>query len=235
MRPIVVVQHEPSVPPGCIAEVLHEADLKHDVFHAWARDDWPSVEDLGALVVLGGTMNVDQTHEYPFIGRSISLISDALENGVPTLGVCLGSQMISKVLGQPVYRAEPRNALFSTLDLSPEGEKDSVVGAVSADVPVLQFHEDTYEVPSGAVPLATSAATGLTQAFRYGDSAYAIQFHFEVDDEILRGWCRSIGPEAMREDWGVSEKDLTRQADEHMATQNAAGKELFRRFLRKAG
>ncbi|MGH2731161.1 MAG: type 1 glutamine amidotransferase [Actinomycetota bacterium] len=231
MGPVVVVQHQPSVPPGSITDVLEGSGIDHIVFHAWSQDDWPTTDDLSAVVVLGGTMNVDQIDAYPFIGRSISFMSDALKQGVPTLGVCLGSQMMAKVLGQPVYRAEPRNALFSPLEPTPEALKDPVITPFSSGVHVLQFHEDTYDVPPEAVALATSTATGLTQAFRYGDSAYGIQFHFEVDDAILRGWCRTIGAQALREEWGVSEEDLVGQATEYMAAQNAAGKELFARFL----
>jgi GMP synthase (glutamine-hydrolysing) len=232
MGPVVVVQHEPLVPPGSIAEVLDDAGIDHRVLKAWSETDWPSAGDVGALVVLGGTMNVDETDPYPFIGRSEALMSEALKQGVPTLGVCLGSQMMAKGLGRRVYRAEPRNALFSPLELTPEGAKDPLVAPFSAGVAVLQFHEDTYAVPAGAVALATSATTGLTQAFRYGDFAYAIQFHFEADDDILRGWCRSIGPEALKADWRVTEEELADQAHEHMTAQSAAGKELFARFLR---
>jgi len=159
-------------------------------------------------------------------------MSDALKQGVPTLGVCLGSQMMAKVLGRGVYRAEPRNALFSPIEMTSEGLQDPLVAPFSAGLAVLQFHEDTFDVPAGAVALATSATTGLTQAFRYGDFAYAIQFHFEADDDILRGWCRNIGPEALKADWGVTEDELADQADKHMAAQSAAGKELFARFLR---
>lgn len=232
-RRLVVVQHESSVPPGSIKEVLDADGIDHLVFHAWSRDDWPSAGDLDALIVLGGTMNVDQTDAYPFLDRSLSLMSDALGSDTPTLGVCLGSQMMAKLLGEPIYRAEPRNALFSPLEFTREGLEDRVVAAFSDGVPVLQFHEDTYDVPDDAVALAMSAATGRSQAFRYKDTAYAVQFHFEVDLEIMRGWSRAIGPQAMKEDWGVSEEDLTREAEQHLAAQTRAGKELFRSFLQK--
>lgn len=233
MRPVVIVQHEATVPPGSIAEVLEEEGIDHVVLRAWSGGNYPAAADVRGVVVLGGTMNVDQTDEYPFLEQSLLLVFDALEQRVPILGVCLGSQMMAKVLGQPVYRSHPRNALFSPLKLTAEGTRDPVLEPFADAVPVLQFHEDTYDLPRDAVGLATSAATGRNQAFRYGDFAYGVQFHFEVDDDILHGWCRAIGPQKLEQEWGIAQDDLERQAIEHMATQKAAGKELLLTFLRK--
>jgi GMP synthase (glutamine-hydrolysing) len=232
MLPVAVVQHEPSVPPGSIAEVLTGSGVDHFVIEAWQAPTWPAADELGALVVMGGTMNVDDLDGYPFLRSSRRLMADALERGVPTLGVCLGSQMMARVLGGDVFRSETRNALFSELDVDAAGAADPLIEPFATGAPVLQFHEDTFTVPDGATPLATSAATGLAQAFRYGANAYAIQFHFEVDAAILRAWCRTIGERAMVGDWGISEEDLMIQADKFVADQYQAGKELFTRFLR---
>lgn len=226
MRPIAVVQHEPSVPPGLIAEVLREAAAPNVVIEAWREPEWPDARELGGLVVLGGTMNVDELDAYPFLRSSRNLMSDALEAGTPVMGVCLGSQMMARVLGGDVYRAEPRNAFFSPV----EAVDDPVVTPF-ATAPVLQFHEDTFSLPPGADELARSSRSGLLQAFRYGTTAYAIQFHFEVDAAILAGWCHNIGDHAMSEEWGVSTSDLLAQSERHLEGQKRAGRELFARFL----
>ncbi|MDQ3982125.1 MAG: type 1 glutamine amidotransferase [Actinomycetota bacterium] len=228
MRPVAVVQHEPSVPPGTIAAVLDEAGVDHLVVEAWRDRTWPRADDLGALVVLGGTMNVDELDAYPFLRTSRALMTDALDRGSPTLGVCLGSQMMARVLGGDVYRAEPRNAFFSPLEVT---DADPVVAPFSSGTGVLQFHEDTFTLPPDAVPLARSAASGLLQGFRYGEDAYAFQFHFEVDEEILRGWCRNIGERGMAEEWGITTGELLAQGAGHLEAQRRAGKELFLRFL----
>lgn len=230
MRPIVIVQHQPSVPPGLIASGLTGAGRQVTVLEAWRDASWPSVDDLSALVVMGGTMNVDQLSEYPFLERSRTLMARAIERDVPTLGVCLGSQMMARVLGAEVRRAEERNAFFSTLELTPEGKRDPLMSPFDG-VEVLQFHEDTFDVPPEAVSLATSDRSSLGQAFRYGDSAYAIQFHFEVDRAILTGWVDDIGPTEMRSGWRADPSELLGHADRTLGPQGRAGARLVEGFL----
>jgi GMP synthase (glutamine-hydrolysing) len=108
--------------------------------------------------------------------------------------------------------------------------RDPLTGSFD-EVEVLQFHEDTFEVPDGAVALATSAHSSLAQAFRYGDNAYAIQFHFEVDRPILEGWMRNIGRRRMVDEWGSDPAELLRRADRVLARQSQAGKRLVAEFL----
>ncbi|HEX2196766.1 MAG TPA: type 1 glutamine amidotransferase [Actinomycetota bacterium] len=231
MKPVAVVQHEPSVPPGSVAAALRSSGVDHFVVEAWRDPAWPRAEDLGGLVVLGGTMNVDQLDEHPFLRSSRGLMSDALERDVPVLGVCLGSQMMARVLGGDVFRAEPRNAFFSSLEVPPEAAEDPLVAPFAPGIAVLQFHEDTFTLPAGAVTLARSASSGLLQAFRFGRSAYAIQFHFEVDRDILEGWCRNIGDAAMRAEWGTSTGELLAQGERHLGVQRRAGLALCDAFL----
>lgn len=234
-KPVGIIQHEAIVPPGSISQNLDAFGIDYLLIEAWRETEWPSVRDLGALVVLGGTMNVDQSEVYSFLGPSAELMTQALEEGVLTLGVCLGCQMMARVLGAKVNRATEANATFSSLKLTPEGSNDPVIAPLAGGTPVLQFHEDTFEVPRGAVLLATSESSGLSQAFRYGDLAYAVQFHFEATKSVIEGWCRSIGPETLRADWKTSEEELAAQANLFLADQKAAGKTLLRRFLEIGG
>jgi GMP synthase (glutamine-hydrolysing) len=225
--PIAVVQHEPSVPAGSIGDALRSAEAGHLLVEAWRDAVWPDPAELGGLVVLGGTMNVDQLDAHPFLEKSRALMAGAIERGVPVMGVCLGSQMMARVLGGDVFRAEPRNAFFSPVEVA----DDPVLAPFSA-VPVLQFHEDTFSLPPGAEALARSERSGLLQAFRYGTNAYAIQFHFEVDAAILAEWCRNVGDGALRDEWGTSAGELMAEGRRHLDAQERAGRELFERFLR---
>jgi GMP synthase-like glutamine amidotransferase len=230
-KPVLIVQHEPSVPAGLIAEVLEQKSVPFRVFKAWEEVEWPAAEDLAGLIVLGGTMNVDELDRYPFLRSSRALMSEAVNERVPTLGVCLGSQMLSRVLGGDVRRADKRTAGFSGVKVTDEGASDPVLAPFATGLPVLQFHEDTFTVPDDAVALAHSESSGLAQVFRFGDRAYAVQFHFEVDRAILEGWVADIGEPEMTEGWGTPSAVLLESADEAIAAQDEAGRELVRRFL----
>lgn len=230
-RPIFVVQHQPSVPPGLITEVFEEADRSYEVIEAWRAARWPSPRDASGLVVMGGTMNVDAVDEHPSLKLSLDLVSEALGKSLPVLGVCLGSQMMAKVLGEPVVRATPRNAFFSPLSLTDEGRSDPLLRSFDPTVPVLQFHEDTFSWPKGCVPLAVSERNGLCQAFRFEENSYALQFHFEVDREIVAGWCDNIGPEDMVSGWGTSIDELMSQADLYIDAQGRAGRAAVRSWI----
>ncbi|MEA2452034.1 MAG: hypothetical protein QOG04_744 [Actinomycetota bacterium] len=231
MKPVVIVQHEPSVPAGLILAVLEERGVPYQIFEAWEEDEWPSPKDLAAVIVLGGTMNVDELDRYPFLRSSRDLMRDAVDQRVPILGVCLGSQMLSRVLGGDVRRADKRTASFSGIKLTDEGAADPVLEPFSDGLPVLQFHEDTFTFPDTAVALATSESSGLAQAFRFGDNAYGIQFHFEIDRPILEGWIANIGEPDLTDGWGTSSEDLLAAADAGISAQVEAGRELVRRFL----
>ncbi len=229
-KPIAIVQHEKSVPGGLVTEVLDRRGVDHVIVESWTDTDWPEARDLAALVVMGGTMNVDQLDDYPFLKLSRQLMTDAISEEVPVLGVCLGSQMLARVLGAEVGRCDPRNVSFAPLDISTEGLEDPLVANFES-VPVLQFHEDTFDLPTGAVPLAKSSSNRTHQAFRYGDSAYGIQFHFEVDAAIVAGWCRDIGAEKMRTEWGVHPEDFLTDSAKLFDKQRAAGARLVEEFL----
>lgn len=231
MKPVAIVQHEAFVPAGLIHQVLAEQNVEHHIVEASKDPEWPATDDLGGLIVLGGTMNVDQLDEFPFLEQSRDLMAATIEAGVPTLGVCLGSQMMARVLGAEVHRADERNALFSPLDLTDEGRSDPLLAPFAGDVEVLQFHEDTFRFPESATPLATSRASGLGQAFRYGETAYAIQFHFEVNADIVWDWTQDIGEDRMVEQWNADDGGHSLHDQSRYEGQAIAGRQLIERFL----
>ncbi|MFN2525629.1 MAG: type 1 glutamine amidotransferase [Actinomycetota bacterium] len=234
MSPIAIVQHESSVPPGLVADVLESESVDYFIVDAPREAAWPSIDDIDGLVVLGGTMNVDQLDDYPFLARSRELMKAAIDHGRPTLGVCLGAQMMARALGAEVRRAGSRNALFSSLELTEEGNNDALISEFP-EIPVLQFHEDTFDVPQGAVLLAVSRVSGLPMAFRWGTRAYAVQFHFEVDSAIVGRWIENVGTQTMVEEWGCLDGGRSLQDAEQFVGQASAGERLVKHFLQLVG
>jgi GMP synthase (glutamine-hydrolysing) len=138
------------------------------------------------LVLLGGPMGIYQEAEYPWLLPEIAAVARRLEAGLPTLGVCLGAQIIAKALGAKVYPNSRVEVGFAPVTLTDKG-RSSVLGAF-ADTPVLHWHGDTFDLPDGAERLAATAITP-NQAFRIGDHVLALQFHGEMGvDERIHDW-----------------------------------------------
>lgn len=147
---------------------------------AFAALDWLA-PDL--LIVMGGPMGVYETAAHPWIAGEIAGLAARIAAGRPTLGVCLGSQMIAAALGARVYPGPVREVGFAPVTLAdPAGPLRHLAG-----VPVLHWHGDTFDLPDGAELLATTAA--YPQAFRRGPALLALQCHPEMgEDERFEAW-----------------------------------------------
>jgi len=138
------------------------------------------------LVVMGGPMGVYETGAHPWISDEIAAITARLETDRPTLGVCLGSQMLAAALGARVYAGPVREVGFAPMMLS-ETALNSPLRHV-ADVDVLHWHGDTFDLPAGTELLASTPAYP-NQAFRRGDTLLALQFHAEMgEDPRFHAW-----------------------------------------------
>jgi GMP synthase (glutamine-hydrolysing) len=165
----------------------------------WAVDekdvrDPRDVPDEGAgrewdlLIVLGGPMSVGDGGEIPTLAREMDLLRRRLDAGRPALGICLGAQMMASVLGARVYKRNVPEIGWHEVAPLEEGRVDPVFRALVPEPGVtLHWHEDSFDLPPGCVPLARSAECEH-QAFRHGLYNYAIQFHPEVPAEVLPTW-----------------------------------------------
>jgi GMP synthase (glutamine-hydrolysing) len=195
----VAIQHVPFEGPGAIAAEAARRGTPLRICHPYAGDSLPSLAELRGLVVMGGPMGVSDTAAHPHLAHELELIAAAVAAGVPVLGVCLGAQLLAAALGARVYRGTQLEIGVGSVALTPEGRADPVLGAAaggraaaaseehSVSVPVIHWHQDTFELPDGALRLASSPLY-LNQAFRGGRGVYGLQFHLEVEPELLVGW-----------------------------------------------
>lgn len=137
------------------------------------------------LVVLGGPIGVYDTDLYPFLNPEIELIAQRLRSRRPVLGICLGSQLMAKALGARVYAAGVKEIGWAPLQLTPEG-RESCLGHLEGSA-VLHWHGDTFDLPEGAVRLASTPVC-KNQAFSWGKAALALQFHAEAAGMALESW-----------------------------------------------
>ncbi len=180
---ITIVQNDPVAPAGRLADVLDRRGIPARIVAA-GREAMPDIGEVSALVLLGGTMGAYETDEYPFLVAEGRLVVDAVDAGVPVLGICLGSQIIASALGGAAYPAPRPEAVFAPVELTPHGRVDPAVGTLHGRS-LLRVHADTFDAPPHATILATGG--GYLQAFRVG-SALAIQPHPEVTPAIFATW-----------------------------------------------
>jgi GMP synthase-like glutamine amidotransferase len=181
--PWVVVQHVPWEGPGLIATEALARGFAVEHVHAYRGDRLPPASELGGLVLMGGPMSANDDSRYSFLHDELGLIRDCLRQEVPVLGVCLGAQLLARAFGARVMRGEEPEVGIGDVELPAAAAQDPVFAGLPSRLPVFHWHEETFELPSGAQLLASSAVY-RNQAFRVGRFTYGLQFHVELDREL---------------------------------------------------
>ncbi len=187
MATACVLQHIRCEPPGIFADVLREHGIGIETVELDEGGELPDSRDLDLVLAMGGPMGVYDEAEHPWLAAEKRWIAAAVRSGVPYLGVCLGAQLLAASLGAEVCTGEAPEVGVLPVALTAAGQVDPVVSVLGAEFPALQWHGDTFGIPAGAVRLCHSAAYP-NQAFRFGEAAYAVQFHVEVTDQMLAEW-----------------------------------------------
>ncbi|HEY8279302.1 MAG TPA: type 1 glutamine amidotransferase [Bdellovibrionota bacterium] len=186
MRRVIVFKHVAHEVLGTLNPLLREQGFRiRYVNFEREPEARPSLEKYQGLVVFGGWMGVYEADLYPHIKVECQLIEEALGRNIPVLGICLGSQILAHVLGANVRRHEEKEVGWHGVELTEEGRSDALLRHFRPKEKVFQMHGDTFDIPRGAVHLAQSSLCA-GQAFRYGEKAYGLQFHLEVDAAMIR-------------------------------------------------
>ncbi|MFZ5632296.1 MAG: type 1 glutamine amidotransferase [Bacillota bacterium] len=183
-----LIQHQDEVPPGIVLEVLAELKWEAEVLLMQKKPEIPSsLEGFDCLVLLGGTMNVDDIEDFPYLAELRRLTAKALKGGFPVLGLCLGAQMMARAAGSRVYRDRCGEIGWCQVQLTREGLEDKVLTGIKSPFEVFHWHEDMFELPEKSVLLGTSAVCP-NQIVRIGKNSYGFQFHPEVTGDIILSW-----------------------------------------------
>jgi GMP synthase (glutamine-hydrolysing) len=172
-----------------------------------------------ALVVLGGSMGADDEATHPWLAPVKQLARDAVAQELPTLGICLGHQLVAAALGGTVAR-NPRGQQVGLFQVGwlPEAEQDALVSGMGP-VRGVQWNDDVVtRLPDDAVALARTD-TGELQVARFGPLAWGVQLHPEVDEPVVRSWAagerddhleRGVDQGALLRDIGAASDELER-------------------------
>jgi GMP synthase (glutamine-hydrolysing) len=184
---VLILRHMPHEPGGTLETAFDLAGLRFQYFdlHQTVPDRLP-LETACGLVALGGPMNVDEVERYQFLKLDVQWIEQALAAKLPFLGICLGSQLLAKTLGARVYPNRVKEIGWYPVELTSAAAVDPLF-AQRGTRSMFQWHGDTFDLPAGTVHLARSRWCE-NQAFRYGQSAYGLQFHIEMTATMIHEW-----------------------------------------------
>lgn len=191
MPRILVFQHVAAEPLGTLDPLIRRRGHRIRFVNFERHPDaQPKLERYRGLVVLGGPMNVEDQAERPHLRTELRVIEQALRENKPVLGICLGAQLLAHVLGAPVRKHDQAEIGWYPLELTEAGQADRVMAPLGAATTVFQWHTRSYALPEGTVQLARTD-TCEQQAFRYGETAYGVQFHPEVNQPLIERWLRN--------------------------------------------
>lgn len=189
------------------------------------------IDGFDGLIVLGGPMGVYEEDEYPFIRDEVKLIEDALKKRVPMLGVCLGSQLLAKASGARVYKGGKKEIGWHDVTLTEDADDDSLFLGSPSTFRAFHWHGDTFDVPSGALMLASSKLFP-NQVIRVGPSAYGIQFHLEVTEEMIREWIEVNADELSALKGKVDPEAIIEETPSRAEGLSRMGSALAAKFMR---
>jgi GMP synthase-like glutamine amidotransferase len=198
MTNCLVVQHVAAESAYAIGDALARAGIALDVRRVDLGDPIPLDSNAyDGIVVMGGPMSASSDADFPSRRAELSVLTDALRTGVPTLGVCLGAQLLALAAGATVRPGEYGPEVgWAPVVLSSAAADDSILTGLPRHIDVLHWHGDTYELPPGSAHLAGSSQY-RNQAFRAGHAAWGLQFHLEVNVDAVDAFIASFGGEAL--------------------------------------
>ncbi|MCX7981439.1 MAG: type 1 glutamine amidotransferase [Syntrophales bacterium] len=201
-------QHDPVDGPGFIDSWL--VSQGHEIY--WTKfftsPQLPNTQDVDMLIILGGPMSANDEKTFPWLKEEKSFIQRIMEQGKPVLGICLGAQLIASSLGARVHGSPVKEiGWFPLQGLPVEGNR---FFSFPPSFFAFQWHEETFELPSGSTLLATSQAC-KNQAFQLGENVIGLQFHLEVTPKDIKAMTDYCLSELIPSPYVQSQEDILSQ------------------------
>lgn len=199
------LQHVPFESPGSILPWLAQHGASVSSTRLFEPHTLPAADDFDLLVVMGGPMSVNDEAEHPWLIGEKRLVRQAIDKGRAVVGVCLGAQVIASALGGRVYRNTAREIGWFPVSATPAPASVSL--RWPDELTVFHWHGETFDLPSGAVRLASSEGC-LNQAFQIGDRVVGLQFHLEATPATVAAMVEHCRHELTPDRYVQSEQDL---------------------------
>ena len=231
-RSAVALRHVAFEDLGLLAPIMEREGWNVSFCEAPVDDlSHSSIRDADLLIVLGGPIGVYETDSYPFLTREIDLLERRLAQALPTLGICLGAQLMAKALGARVHAGKIKEIGWGAITLTDAGHASSLK-PLTERAPVLHWHGDTFDLPADATRLASNE-NYENQAFAFGTNALALQFHLEADPRQLEEWY--VGHAVELAATGISVRELRARTAEVSRTVARAADRVFTNWHSQLG
>jgi GMP synthase (glutamine-hydrolysing) len=182
---VAVIRHLAFEDLGTFAALLSSRGMVIELYDAGVDDTSQALLDADLAIILGGPIGVYETDQYPFLVAQTEAVAQRLRAERPTLGICLGAQLMAAALGARIYPGGHKEIGWSPVELTAAGQASPL--AALEGVPVLHWHGDTFDLPEGATLLAGTRHYPH-QAFALGPNLLGLQFHVEADIARIEQW-----------------------------------------------
>lgn len=190
MKQILIVAHQETSDPGLVGQLLRKSGYTLDLRCPAIGHSLPiTMEGHAGAIVFGGPMSANDDDTLPFIRAEMDWIPTVLESGKPYLGICLGAQLLARVLGGQVAPHPAGVREIGYVPIQPTLDRHNPLAKLTH---VYHWHKEGFSIPQDAVQLATGEVFP-NQAFRYGESAYGVQFHPEITRDMIDVWVERAG------------------------------------------
>ena len=230
-KKILVFQHVDCEGPGVFGRVARKAGAQLSTVHP--SKSFPharEVTEASGLIVLGGPMGVYESDRYAWIAREVELVGKAVSAGKPVIGICLGSQILAAALGARVYPHDHKEIGWDDIELAPASRQDPLFYDLPSPLKVFHWHSDTFDLPAGAVRLASSRFC-RNQAFRFGKGAWGLQCHLEIERADPLSWAGVYLEEVKKTIVPTVGVDLGRDTDQHWPPLQPFAEKMAERFF----
>lgn len=225
MQNAVAIGHVAFEDAGTLGPVLAARGIHLTYLQAGVDDLSPALAaDL--VAVLGGPIGIYEIERYPFLKDELNVVEGVVKRGIPVVGICLGAQALAAVLAARVYPGPQAELGWDELILTDEGNASPL--QVLEGLRVLNWHGDTFDLPSGATRLASTPLTP-NQAFAYGPKVLALQFHVELEERDMERWLIGHTLELAKNKVDLAE--MRAATARHAPATNEASRKLFNAWL----
>ncbi len=199
------LQHVPFEGLGSIEAWLKLSGYSITSTQLYESADFPDLNQVDLVIAMGGPMSVNDEAEYPWLVAEKRFIRDAIDQGNPVMGVCLGAQLIANAMGAKVYKnRETEIGWFPVHGVSHNSEP---LFGFPDSARVFHWHGETFDLPQGATLLASSEGC-VNQAFQLGASVIGLQFHLETTPESAQALVNNCRDELIPSKYVQTEQEI---------------------------